>query len=73
LLVQLGLSVVVQAGSIATLACAGAALGLSLAGWVWVSAAVPVFVMAMVFLILGLVFFLLEVQLAIRQNPQRYY
>ncbi len=34
---------------------------------------VPVFVMAMVFLILGLVFFLLEVQLAIRQNPQRYY
>ena len=34
---------------------------------------VPVFVLAMVFLILGLVFFLLEVQLAIRQNPQRYY
>lgn len=46
LLVQLGLSVIVQAGSIATLACAGAALGLSLAAWVWVSAAVPVFVMA---------------------------
>jgi glycosyltransferase 2 family protein len=46
LLLQLGLSVVVQAGSIATLDCAGAALGLSLAGWVWVSAAVPVFVMA---------------------------
>jgi hypothetical protein len=34
---------------------------------------VPVFVLAMAFLILGLVFFLLEVQLAIRQNPQRYY
>jgi hypothetical protein len=34
---------------------------------------VPVFVLAMLFLILGLVFFLLEVQLAIRQNPQRYY
>jgi hypothetical protein len=34
---------------------------------------VPVFVLAMVFLILGLVFFLLEVQLAILQNPQRYY
>jgi hypothetical protein len=32
-----------------------------------------VFVLAMVFLILGQVFFLLEVQLAIRQNPQRYY
>jgi uncharacterized membrane protein YbhN (UPF0104 family) len=46
LIVQLGLSVVVQAGSIATLACAGAALGVSLAAWVWVSAAVPVFVMA---------------------------
>lgn len=46
LILQLGLSVIVQAGSITTLACAGAALGLSLAGWVWVSAAVPVFVMA---------------------------
>lgn len=34
---------------------------------------VPVFVLAMVFLILGLVLFLLEVQLAIQQNPQRYY
>lgn len=34
---------------------------------------VPIFVLAMVFLILGLVFFLLEVQLAIRQNPRRYY
>lgn len=34
---------------------------------------VPIFVLAMLFLILGLVFFLLEVQLAIRQNPQRYY
>jgi hypothetical protein len=34
---------------------------------------VPVFVLAMMFLILGLVFFLLEVQLAIRQNPKRYY
>lgn len=46
LILQLGLSVIVQAGSIATLACAGAALGLSLAAWVWVTAAVPVFVMA---------------------------
>jgi uncharacterized protein (TIRG00374 family) len=43
---QLGLSVVVQAGSIATLACGGAAVGLSLPAWAWVSAAVPVFVMA---------------------------
>jgi hypothetical protein len=34
---------------------------------------VPVFVLAMVSLILGLVLFLLEVQLAIRQNPRRYY
>ncbi len=34
---------------------------------------VPVFVLAMLFLILGLVLFLLEVQLAIQQNPQRYY
>ena len=33
---------------------------------------VPIFVLAMLFLILGLLFFLLEVQLAIRQNPQRY-
>ena len=46
LVLQLGLSLVVQAGSIATLACAGAALGLSLPTWAWVSAAVPVFVMA---------------------------
>ncbi|WP_370593371.1 DUF2721 domain-containing protein [Cyanobium sp. BSA11S] len=34
---------------------------------------VPVFVLAMASLIIGLVLFLLEVQLAIRQNPLRYY
>jgi hypothetical protein len=34
---------------------------------------VPVFVMAMLSLIAGLVLFLLEVQVAIRQNPRRYY
>ena len=34
---------------------------------------VPVFVLAMASLIVGLVLFLLEVQLAIRQNPRRYY
>jgi hypothetical protein len=34
---------------------------------------VPVFVLAMLSLIAGLVMFLLEVQLAIRQNPRRYY
>ncbi|MEB3321398.1 MAG: DUF2721 domain-containing protein [Synechococcaceae cyanobacterium] len=34
---------------------------------------VPVFVLAMLSLIVGLVMFLLEVQLAIRQNPRRYY
>lgn len=34
---------------------------------------VPVFVLAMIALIVGLVLFLLEVQLAIRQNPRRYY
>lgn len=34
---------------------------------------VPIFVLAMLFLILGLVFFLLEVQLAIRQTPQLYH
>ncbi len=34
---------------------------------------VPVFVVAMVSLIIALVLFLMEVQLAIRQNPPRYY
>jgi hypothetical protein len=34
---------------------------------------VPVFVLAMASLILGLLLFLLEVQLAISQNPRRYY
>jgi hypothetical protein len=34
---------------------------------------VPVFVLAMGSLIVGLLLFLLEVQLAIRQNPRRYY
>ncbi len=34
---------------------------------------VPVFVLAMLSLIVGLVLFLLEVQLAIRQNPRRYF
>ncbi|MCP9771843.1 DUF2721 domain-containing protein [Synechococcus sp. Tobar12-5m-g] len=34
---------------------------------------VPVFVLAMVSLIAGLLLFLLEVQLAISQNPPRYY
>ncbi len=34
---------------------------------------VPFFVLAMGSLIVGLVLFLLEVQLAIRQNPRRYY
>jgi hypothetical protein len=34
---------------------------------------VPVFVLAMVSLIVGLLLFLMEVQLAIRQNPRRYY
>ncbi len=34
---------------------------------------VPIFVLAMLSLIAGLVFFLVEVQLAIRQNPKRYY
>jgi hypothetical protein len=34
---------------------------------------VPVFVLAMLSLIVGLILFLLEVQLAIRQNPRRYY
>ncbi|MCP9818194.1 DUF2721 domain-containing protein [Synechococcus sp. Cruz-9H2] len=34
---------------------------------------VPVFVLAMAALIVGLVLFLLEVQLAIGQNPRRYY
>ncbi|QEY31263.1 DUF2721 domain-containing protein [Synechococcus sp. RSCCF101] len=34
---------------------------------------VPVFVLAMLSLISGLVLFLLEVQMAIRQNPHRYY
>jgi hypothetical protein len=34
---------------------------------------VPVFVLAMLSLMTGLTMFLLEVQLAIRQNPRRYY
>jgi hypothetical protein len=34
---------------------------------------VPVFVLAMTWLIVGLVMFLVEVQFAIRQNPRRYY
>ncbi len=34
---------------------------------------VPVFVLAMASLILGLVLFLMEVQVAIRQNPRRYF
>ncbi len=34
---------------------------------------VPVFVLAMASLIVGLLLFLMEVQLAIRQNPRRYY
>ena len=34
---------------------------------------VPMFVLAMLSLIAGLVLFLLEVQLAIRQNPRRYF
>lgn len=46
LALQLGLSVAVQAGSIAALACAGVSLGVALDAWAWVSAAAPVFVMA---------------------------
>ena len=50
LLRQIGLqaaaSVLVQGLSIATLACAGAALGLALPAWAWAAAAAPTFVMA---------------------------